>query len=336
MRDIVANSATGALATSIGTEDQSLTLFPAEGLRFPLYAFKIQIDNEILWVAQRLGDVFTGLLRGQENTLAATHATNSYIVNCFTAGMLDHLWSVVPDVTRSAVPPAWRGEASNAVNDEFEFDAGTWTFVPNSSGSAVVIDTNQTPSHWHLRSTAWDGNHLYWKGWTAAPPWTISARLSCAQDLNNPTGVGSWFACLLVTDLAPPQPFPVNAGTQLQLGLGYGMMNVKNLGYRMEAGDYSTGLDMPLQFVRSECFQTDNANHQSFYMAQQRSHQVFSIHYDGQTATLGIGTGLLAAQVMSYPLTGFVPQSLGFYMNVNTLAGNNFHAYVDWLRVTYA
>jgi hypothetical protein len=73
------------LLNSILAGDTSLVLTTGTGSNLPDNSFKVTIDLEIIFVTSRTGDVLNGLLRGTENTTAASHAAGAQVDAFITA-----------------------------------------------------------------------------------------------------------------------------------------------------------------------------------------------------------------------------------------------------------
>src|SRR5690606_35114137 len=84
-----ANNAQSLLSANITASATSLTV--ADGSVFPEPPFLITIDDEIIEVGTKTGNTFSGLLRGQEGTVAAPHSSGAIVENRMTAGSYNEL-----------------------------------------------------------------------------------------------------------------------------------------------------------------------------------------------------------------------------------------------------
>jgi hypothetical protein len=110
MKQLFTNNAVSLLASGITSTSTTLTVLDGMGALFPNPGadefFTVTLEDqaasvrEIIWVTGRTGDVFTGLMRGQEGTTpvawAATlgsdtlvdHRLTAYTLNRFEAGAM--------------------------------------------------------------------------------------------------------------------------------------------------------------------------------------------------------------------------------------------------------
>jgi len=86
-----ANNAQTLLVGAITDTDTVMTVL--DGSIFPEPPFLVTVEDEIIEVGARSGNVFSSLLRGQEGTAAASHAAESLVENRMTAGMYSNLVS---------------------------------------------------------------------------------------------------------------------------------------------------------------------------------------------------------------------------------------------------
>lgn len=92
---IAKNNASSALASAMDAETDTLRVRAGEGSRFPdSFPFRVTVNDEILEVVERSGDLFT-VLRGREGTLPAAHAVNSSVRLNLTAGTIAQLQSAI-------------------------------------------------------------------------------------------------------------------------------------------------------------------------------------------------------------------------------------------------
>jgi len=74
-----------ALASSMLAGDTSFTLIIGTGAQFPGDDFVVTIDNEIIFVGSRSGDVCSSLTRGYEGTSASGHSSGAPVQAFVTA-----------------------------------------------------------------------------------------------------------------------------------------------------------------------------------------------------------------------------------------------------------
>lgn len=74
------------LASSIGPSDTSLTVAPGTGSELPFTNFEVTLEQEIIFVPLREGDICNNLIRGAEGTTAAAHASG-ITVNAFITAL---------------------------------------------------------------------------------------------------------------------------------------------------------------------------------------------------------------------------------------------------------
>lgn len=86
----VKNRAESTLASGISDSDLSLTVATGEGALFPTSNFNITIEDEILFCSSRSTDVLT-VVRAQEETIAAAHASGKAVELRITAGVVQNL-----------------------------------------------------------------------------------------------------------------------------------------------------------------------------------------------------------------------------------------------------
>jgi len=83
------NNSQTLLDGAITDTDTSMTVL--DGSIFPDTPFAVTIEDEIIYVVAKSGNIFSSLLRGQEGTTAAAHATGVSVENRMTAGMYNAL-----------------------------------------------------------------------------------------------------------------------------------------------------------------------------------------------------------------------------------------------------
>ena len=153
--ETISNFATSTLSGTITAGATSLTV--ANGAVFPATGtFRIRIDNEILTVATRAGNVLSGLGRGIEGTSAVGHTTGVTVRHVLTAAAVhqlrqDHVWVSVKDPAFGAVGdgvtddgPACRAAlAAVASGGTVYFPPGTYLFASlDASTDCLNISQN--------------------------------------------------------------------------------------------------------------------------------------------------------------------------------------------------
>lgn len=89
------NNASSALVSSITSGATSLGVLAGEGARFPsTFPYRITIEDEILEVTGRTGDVLT-VTRAAESTIAASHPSNASVRLNVTSGILEQVQSEI-------------------------------------------------------------------------------------------------------------------------------------------------------------------------------------------------------------------------------------------------
>ncbi len=83
------NNSQTLLDGAITDTDTSMTVL--DGSIFPDTPFAVTIEDEIIYVVAKSGNIFSSLLRGQEGTAAAAHAKGVSVENRMTAGMYNAL-----------------------------------------------------------------------------------------------------------------------------------------------------------------------------------------------------------------------------------------------------
>lgn len=83
------NNSQTLLDGAITDTDTSMTVL--DGSIFPDTPFAVTIEDEIIYVGAKSGNIFSSLLRGQEGTAAAAHAKGVSVENRMTAGMYNAL-----------------------------------------------------------------------------------------------------------------------------------------------------------------------------------------------------------------------------------------------------
>lgn len=107
MAEQLANRASSTLAGAIDNIVTSLTV--ANGTVFPASGnFRIVIDNEIIIVGARAGNVLSSLTRGAEGTTAAAHSNAAAVDHYLTKGGLDAYIQDVSHLKLSGTPDGTR------------------------------------------------------------------------------------------------------------------------------------------------------------------------------------------------------------------------------------
>lgn len=76
---------TPTLPNSILATDTTIAVTTGTGSQFPLNAFEVSVDDEIIFVTSRSGDNLTGCIRGAEGSTAAAHTHKSNVQLLITA-----------------------------------------------------------------------------------------------------------------------------------------------------------------------------------------------------------------------------------------------------------
>lgn len=84
-KNFAAGETIPTLASGIGSADASFTCATGTGSAFATDNFEITVDQEIIFVASRTGDVCSGLVRGAEGTTPATHLAGAQVNAFITA-----------------------------------------------------------------------------------------------------------------------------------------------------------------------------------------------------------------------------------------------------------
>jgi hypothetical protein len=177
------NRARTTLVGSLSPSDLVVTL--ASGSAFPTASFLISINDEIMWIDSRVGNVLTvnPAGRGFENTVASIHAADSIVSNAHTAlqrnnlrdvsiDMQNYLWTyrgtVITSTTTdpSTLTPAtgdqhlvprtgaigdWLGQDDNLA----VWDGTAWEFIPPEDAFSVFdLETRQL-LRYRAATTAW-------------------------------------------------------------------------------------------------------------------------------------------------------------------------------------
>lgn len=79
------SEAVPTLSVDISATDTTIALTPGTGFILPLDTFEVSVDDEIIFVALRVGDSLTGCRRGVENSTSAIHFTGATIQLLVTA-----------------------------------------------------------------------------------------------------------------------------------------------------------------------------------------------------------------------------------------------------------
>ena len=85
----VKNNAVSRLLNGITGVASTLDVLASDGPLYPsLFPFHISIDDEIIEVGARSGDILSSLIRGQEGTTKLPHSKDAKVELKVTAGML--------------------------------------------------------------------------------------------------------------------------------------------------------------------------------------------------------------------------------------------------------
>lgn len=131
-REYFANNADSTLDGAINSSTTTVTVI--DGTAFPAGGFRISIEDEILYVLTKSGNVMT-VVRGAEGTTGASHADTTPVTHLLTAGSIEQLKLDALAMMGSGRKPT----TANTYGDEFDDDNFTgWTAV-NSGGSPVDV-----------------------------------------------------------------------------------------------------------------------------------------------------------------------------------------------------
>jgi len=177
MAVLIANNATGRLASTVAIGQTILSLQAGQGASFPsptggdwfpVTAIKPNGDLEIMRCTARSGDVLT-VSRGMESTSEREWAPGDRVELRYTRQAIE--WSMVPkggiilwSGAIANIPEGWAlCNGSNGTPDlrnRFVVGAGS-TYAVGATGGAdsVTLTTDQMPEHNHSASTGSDGSH---------------------------------------------------------------------------------------------------------------------------------------------------------------------------------
>ena len=99
--------ASGSLSAGIAIDADSFTLGTGEGTDFPDGPSVVQINDEFIEYATKVGDTFSGLFRGFDNSTAAAHSATDTVTAVVTAAWFESAKTSIESI--AAVPP-WVGE----------------------------------------------------------------------------------------------------------------------------------------------------------------------------------------------------------------------------------
>ena len=133
-----ANNAQSLLDGAISNADVTMTVL--DGSIFPEPPFLVTVEDEIIEVGARSGNVFSSLLRGQEGTAAASHAAESLVENRMTVGMYDSL-ALQEDVTDLAGTGRTIETVKGNADDLAAHLAETVTYVASASRDISIAGT---------------------------------------------------------------------------------------------------------------------------------------------------------------------------------------------------
>lgn len=132
VRELFTNNGASLLNGAINSSVTSLVV--DDGTSFPLANFRIIIEDEIMFCSSRSTNTLT-VIRGVENTTAASHADNLDVKHILTAGALD---AFREDIF-AAMGYGRRPTTGNTYGDEFDDENFSgWTQVESGSGPFVV------------------------------------------------------------------------------------------------------------------------------------------------------------------------------------------------------
>lgn len=137
------NNSQTLLDGAITDTDTSMTVL--DGSIFPDTPFAVTIEDEIIYVFAKSGNIFSSLLRGQEGTAAAAHAKGVSVENRMTAGMYNAL------ATQEEVDEHKAESAIHKTSDVIRTETNTQLKVEVVSSSVsetpdagrIIFDTSQ-------------------------------------------------------------------------------------------------------------------------------------------------------------------------------------------------
>jgi hypothetical protein len=331
MRDLVANLALTTLASGISSGALSLTVATGTGALFPNPTSStpgnliIVVESELMLCSGVTGDTLTITTRGYEGTTAVSHTTNAPVSIVMTAGMLEHLWSNLPDHFVPDVPPAWRsGGSPSTWDDEFESSPGTYTLYPNDGNLTVDYSSTQK-SHAFLKRVASATAYYLYKPFAPSGAFTATCKLSHAGRYITNTTAWIWF---FISDQSTPTG-SLTAGNRLLLGRGVDYSYAESIGYA--SGGSHSWLMRVIQQANSVSGTVvwNTAN-----ILQDQGFDYLRMSYDGS----GNWTQSISTDGLTYDIIGSVyqvmtPATIGW--NLTSTGTPIFQqAAIDWLRVT--
>ena len=128
-----ANNAASTLNGAINNSTTSVTV--VDGTPFPAGGFRIIIESEIMYCLTRSGNGLT-VVRGVENTTAASHADTLDVVHIVTAGSISALKNDMLAMLGQGRTPS----TGNTYGDEFDDDNFSgWTAVNSGSAPTATV-----------------------------------------------------------------------------------------------------------------------------------------------------------------------------------------------------
>lgn len=175
--DAYATSTQPTLAAAIASTDTSFSVATGTGAIFPTDNFVCTIDEEIIFVAARVSDTFSGCVRGSQGTTAAAHSSGATVDANITAWHHNQnaaeiialeswkFWRTHPDR-----PPV----TANAMDDEFDNDGSSfdpkWTVTGGATG--VTLSIAQSVASWYIPAGNGGTARIYQAAPT--PPWSFA------------------------------------------------------------------------------------------------------------------------------------------------------------------
>jgi len=136
-----ANNAQTLLVGAITDTDTVMTVL--DGSIFPEPPFLVTVEDEIIEVRAKTGNVFGSLLRGQEGTVAVAHADGVEVQNRMTVGMYDSL-ALQEDVTDLAGTGRTIETVKGNADDLAAHLADTAQHIDGNGACRVYLGANQS------------------------------------------------------------------------------------------------------------------------------------------------------------------------------------------------
>lgn len=336
-RENLTNFASTTLSGTITSGAMSFAVATTGGAAFPTVStsnpryFVVSIDSELILCSQRSSDTFTVSQRGYEGTTPAGHSNGAPVTLAITAGMVNHIWSALPDTFNLDVPPYARGgSVPSQWDDEFESSSGLWTFYPVNSGASGDYGTTNPSCFTFTRADFNNTDYFLYQPFApGAGSWQVTAKLShgARQAGYGGSAVPSIEASLFVADLANPTGGS-DVGNQVRIDHGFhaSLFNVASI-----SGYSNVSTTVPL-FKASK---VDSGTYSALAWTTSAGERYMRLAYNGNGLYLfWIGDGYVWRAIASLSKT-ITPASLGFRFHVGNASSARLSniALVDWVRV---